>query len=251
MERWETLEPGGLRFLWDEALFPPGTDAFALASLPRLRPGLRVCDLGCGTGILCFLLLRRQGALRLTGIDIDPRAVALGRRSAAENGLTDRLDFRQGDLRQIREMMPGGGFDLTVCNPPYYPVRSGRLPQGQGQARSRSEVTLDLAQACHAAAYLLRWGGRACIVHKPQRLADLLCRMRQAGLEPKRLRMVYPRPGSAPCLVLAEGRRGGRPGLTADPPLLLQGDDGAPTPAARALYAPAGPDPAGSGGPEG
>ena len=49
MEHWEELAPGGLRLLWDDALFPPGTDSFLLSALPRLRPGLRVCDLGCGS----------------------------------------------------------------------------------------------------------------------------------------------------------------------------------------------------------
>ena len=58
MEHWESLRPGGLRFVWDDDLFPPGTDTFLLSSLPRLRPGLRVCDLGSGTGLLGLLLLQ-------------------------------------------------------------------------------------------------------------------------------------------------------------------------------------------------
>lgn len=236
LEHWESLGPGGLRFAWDDALFPPGTDAFALAGLPRLRPGLRVCDLGCGTGLLGFLLMQRERALFLTGIDIDPRATDLGRRCAAENAIEDRAVFLQGDLRQVEALLPGGGFDLAVCNPPYYPAGSGRLPRRASQAQGRSEVSLCLAQACKAAAYLLRWGGRVCIVHKPQRLTDLLVQMRCAGLEPKRLRTVHPRPGAAPCLVLAEGRRGGRSGLTVEPPLLLKRSDGTPTPEAEALY---------------
>ena len=56
MEHWEVLAPGGYRFVYDDALFRPSTDTFLLASLPRLKPGLRVCDLGCGTGLLSLLL---------------------------------------------------------------------------------------------------------------------------------------------------------------------------------------------------
>ena len=52
MEHWESLKPGGFRFVYDDTLFPPGTDSFLLSSLPRLKPGLRVCDLGSGTGLL-------------------------------------------------------------------------------------------------------------------------------------------------------------------------------------------------------
>ena len=79
MEHWEELAPGGLRLLWDDALFPPGTDSFLLSALPRLRPGLRVCDLGCGTGLVGFLLLQRQRDLSLTGVDREERAIALAR----------------------------------------------------------------------------------------------------------------------------------------------------------------------------
>ena len=79
MEHWESLFPGGYRFVYDDALFRPGTDTFLLSSLPKLRPGLRVCDLGCGTGLLGLLLLQRQSSLQVTGVEILPQAVEIGR----------------------------------------------------------------------------------------------------------------------------------------------------------------------------
>ena len=96
MEHWEALKPGGLRFVWEDALFRPGTDTFLLSSLPRLKPGLRVCDLGCGTGLLGLLLLQRQRGLAVTGVELQPEAAALLERAASENGLTDRLTVRRG-----------------------------------------------------------------------------------------------------------------------------------------------------------
>lgn len=234
MEHWEAIKPGGYRFVWDDGLFRPGTDSFLLAALPRLTPGLRVCDLGCGTGLLGLLLLQRQPALNVTGIDIQPAAVALARRAAAENGLTDRLSFRSEDLRTTA--LPAGSFDLVVCNPPYYPAGSGRLPADSALRTARSEASCTLADLCGAAARLLRWGGKLCLVHKPERLADVVCTLREAGLEPKRLRFVQHRAESAPSLLLAEGCRGGRPGLTLEPPLILQTNTGAPTAGANAVY---------------
>ena len=65
MEHWEYLKPDGLRFVWDDTLFRPGTDSFLLSSLPKLSAGLRVCDLGCGTGLLGLLLLQRQSELTI------------------------------------------------------------------------------------------------------------------------------------------------------------------------------------------
>ena len=119
MEHWEYLKPGGLRFVWEDALFRPGTDSFLLSSLPRLSAGLRVCDLGCGTGLLGLLLLQRQPDLRVTGIDIQAPAISLAEQAAVKNGLMDRLTFRCADLRQARQYFPTGSFDLAVSNPPY------------------------------------------------------------------------------------------------------------------------------------
>ena len=111
VEHWEYLKPDGLRFVWDDTLFRPGTDSFLLSSLPKLSAGLRVCDLGCGTGLVGLLLLQKQSELTVTGIDIQPAAVALAERAAAENRLTDRLTFRCIDLRHVRQHYSTGFFD--------------------------------------------------------------------------------------------------------------------------------------------
>ena len=109
---WEALCPGGLRFVYGNGQFPPGLDSFVLASLPGLKPGMRVCDLGCGTGLLGLLLLQRQPALTVTGLDIQPEAVRLGKLAAEENRLKDRLTFRLEDLRETA--LPAARFDLAV-----------------------------------------------------------------------------------------------------------------------------------------
>lgn len=233
-ERWEALCPGGLRFVYGNGQFPPGLDSFVLSSLPRLKPGLRVCDLGCGTGLLSLLLLQRQQDLTVTGLDLQPEAVRLARLAAAENGLTDRLSFRLEDLRET--CLPAGNFDLAVCNPPYFPPSSGLLPADTIRRTARTEEKCTLEDVCRAAARLLRCGGTFCLVHKPERLTDLLCALRQSGLEAKRLRLVCSRPERSPSLVLVEARRGGRPGLTVEPPLILKTPDGSPTAELNRIY---------------
>ena len=236
MEHWEALCHGGYRFVYNDALFRPGTDTFLLSSLPRLKPGLQVCDLGCGTGLLGLLLLQRQPGLTVTGIDIQPAAIRLAEEAAVKNGLTDCLTFQAADLRNVKALFPTGSFDLAVCNPPYYPSASGSLSGDSARRTARSEVACTPEDVCKAASYLLRWGGSFCLVHKPERLTDLLCALRENGLEPKRLRFVCKTAGSAPSLVLAEARRGGRPGLTIEEPLILQTADGAPSAEVDAIY---------------
>ena len=229
MEHWETLCPGGLAFVYDDALFRPGTDSFLLGSFPRLKPGARVCDLGSDTGLLGLLLLQRQRALTVTGVELLAPAVRLAEQAAERNGLTDCLTFLQGDLRQIRDLLPAGSFDLAVCNPPYYPAGAGRLPAEKALQAARSEAGCTLEDVCAAASYLLRWGGELCLVHKPERLADLCCALRSQGLEVKRLRPVCRRAGDAPSLLLLAARRGGRPGVSVAAPLCLEDGAGRPT----------------------
>ena len=232
--RWEALRPGGLRFVYGNGQHPPGLDSFLLASLPRLKAGWKVCDLGCGTGLLGLLLLQRRRELTVTGLDIQPAAVRLGKLAAAENRLEDRLFFRLEDLRETA--LPAGSFDLAVCNPPYFPPSAGPLPKGEARRTARTEETCTLEDVCRAAGRLLRWGGAFCLVHKPERLTDLLCALRGEGLEPKRLRLVSLRPERAPSLLLLEARRGGKPGLAVEEPLILENPDGSPTAELDRIY---------------
>jgi len=124
----------------------------------------------------------------------------------------------------------------VVCNPPYYPADSGYVTQDAALRIARSEISCTLEDICQAASYLLRWGGSFCLVHKPERLTDLLCTMRQTAMEPKRLRFVCKTGADAPSLILVEGRRGGKPGLQIEPPLLLQNVDGSPSAELDSIY---------------
>lgn len=234
MEHWENLKPGGFRFVWAEGLFRPGTDTFLLSSLPRLKPGLRLCDLGCGTGLLGLLLLQREAEMFVTGVEIQPEAVRLAEEAVRENGLQDRFTVRLEDLRETA--LPAGSFDLAVCNPPYYPPQSGCAAADAARRTARSETACTLSDVCRTAARLVRWGGAFCLVHKPERLTDLLCTLRETGWEPKRLRFASRTPEAAPSLLLLEARRGGKPGLTIEPPLFLQTMDGKPSPELERIY---------------
>ena len=236
MEHWETLRPDGYRFVWADGLFRPGTDSFVLSSLPRLKRGMRVCDLGSGTGLLGVLLLQREPSLSVTGLEQTPYAVELAERCAAVNGLSDRLKSHCMDLRDAPAQFAAGSFDMALSNPPYYPEGRGAPPPGNVRRAARHESACALPELVRAAAYLLRWGGAFCLAHKPERLTDLLCLLREARCEPKRLRFVHGTADTAPSLVLLEGRRGGNPGLSVERPLVLRRPDGSPTSELNAIY---------------
>ncbi len=232
MERTERLWPVGPRYHYDEQCFPPSTDSFLLGSFAAPRRGERVCDLGAGAGLLGVLLLAREPSLQVTGIERDAHACQMLARNAAANGLA--MTVLCADLRQ-RDELPAGAFQLAVSNPPYFAPHTGAVAEG-ARGSARAELTASLEDIFAAAERLLQWGGRFCLVYRPERLAALMTAAAAHHLEPKRLRMVQYNAQSAPSLVLLECRRGGKPGLSVEPPLLLHLPDGSETPDVRRAY---------------
>lgn len=232
MERTEPLWPGGPQYHYDEQCFPPSTDSFLLGSFAAPRRGERVCDLGAGAGLLGLLLLAREPSLQVTGIERDAHACQMLARNAAVNRLP--MTALCADLRQ-RDELSAGAFQLAVSNPPYFASYTGAVAEGQ-RGSARAELTASLDDIFAAAQRLLQWGGRFCLVYRPERLAALMTAAVTHGLEPKRLRMVHHTIQSAPSLLLLECRRGGKPGLSVEPPLLLRLADGSESPDVRRAY---------------
>ena len=227
----------GTRFLPASSGFPLGTDSVLLADFARGSGKIRtVADLGCGAGVLTVLLLQKFPPSRAFGIEIQPEAAAACLENLALNELSARTEIRCGDLRERGDLPAAGSFDLVVSNPPYFAAGRGYSAPEATRAAARDERFCTLADVCRAAAYLCRWGGSFAVVHRPERLSELFGAMTASGVEPKRLRLVTPRAERAPSLVLVEGRRGGNPGLTIEPPLVLQDDTGADSLEIQRIY---------------
>ena len=226
---------GGIRMQYSAGQFQLSTDSMVLADFCRDAGG-RGLDLGCGCGTLGLLLLGSGAAGSVCGIEIQPEAARQAEENARRNGLADRFSVVCGDLRQAHAQIPAGSFDFAVSNPPYYPPGSGRLRKEDSLSLARSELCCPLDALCAAAARALRWGGRLYLVHKPERLADLMVFLRAARLEPKRIRFVRHRAGSSVNLVLIESRLGGRPGLQYEPDLFLYEQTGELSAEGRRIY---------------
>lgn len=229
---------GGIR-LWVTPAHKFGADAFLLADFASPRAGDRAADLGSGCGIVPALWFRgpESAPREAVAVEIQEAACAQMARSLAEGNLpAGRFVPLCADLRELRGRLPAGGFDLVTCNPPYTGPGGGLLSADPAGRIARHETTCTLADVSAAARYLLRYGGRFCLCHRPERLADVICALREAGLEPKRLRLVQQRAGKAPFLFLLECRRGGKPGMEVGPVLLLEREDGSSTQEIEAIY---------------
>ena len=232
---YDELWPGGPRFRQAEGSFRLSTDSVLLADFAARRPAKSIMDLGCGAGVLTVLLCVSHPDAAVGGVELQPEAAALCRENLAENGF-DSGGIVTGDLRECRSFLTAGAYDLVVSNPPYFAADSGYTAPEAGRAAARDERFCTLDDVCAAAAYLTRWGGAFCMVHRPERLSEIFCTLTARGLEPKRLRTVQHRIGAAPNLVLIEARRGGKPGLTVEAPLILTAPDGSDSEEAKLIY---------------
>lgn len=167
-----------------------------------------------------LLLAQVLPEVEVTALEMQPELASLARRNAALNNLSARLQVALADMR-LTEDLPGQAYDTVVINPPFRPKGSGRLGPGEQRNQARHELTCNLDQWTRAAAHALKPKGRLYLVFPAWRLVGLMAGLKGAGLTPKRLRMVYSRPGGPGRLVLIEARPGGGEELTVASPLYI------------------------------
>jgi tRNA1Val (adenine37-N6)-methyltransferase len=215
-------------------------DALLLASFASVKRRDTIVDLGCGNGAVCLALAELHHSTMLTGIDVQAAVTERARRSVRLNGLDGRITIITADVRNRRDLPKQGAFDVAVCNPPYRKPGSGRISRNDERRIARHELHGDVGDFLRAGAFLLRQKGRMALVYLAARSADLIVAMRQAGIEPKRLRMVHSFPDAEASLLLIEGVKGGSAGLTVLPPLVIYGRDKVYTDEVKAMIGASG-----------
>ncbi len=217
-----TLDTGG-------DAFPISTDSMLLADFVHLPKNAGVLDLGSGCGTLGVLLCAKDASCTVTGVEISRQAHMAAEENIRRNQLQHRMNSICNDLRAVS--WPGGHFDLCLSNPPYF---SGG-PASRKNPLARREDCCSPAQLFAAAAKALKFGGDFYLVHKPQRLAELICCGAKENLEAKRLRLVHHRAGSDIALILLQFRKGAKPGLKIDEVTLFDSES-KPTDFYRSVY---------------
>lgn len=222
--RKEYLGSGVTVIVSDEHGF--GTDAVLLADFTSPKRKEKACDFGTGCGIIPMLWYRNGCASHIWGVELQKQGYEQACESAAESSAQDKVSFINLNLKDIKSAFEHGSMDVVSMNPPYKAIDSGIKSASSADLIARHEVECNLNDIASSAAYLLNYGGRLCLCNRPERLSDTICAMKQAGIEPKRLRFVVKRPDTRPWLFLIEGKKGSKPYLNVEPMLVMYGDNG-------------------------
>ena len=234
-ERLDDLMKRGRHIIQNTQEFCFSLDAVLLAHFPRLKPSQSVLELGTGTGVIPLMIA--DEVAHVNAIELSPIMAELAARNVALNRLEHCIDVQEGDYRQIRSYYAPESFDLVLANPPYRPVSQGQVNRLKGKARARHEFTATLDDVIRAARYALKYRGSFCMVHLPERLGEIIVSMHKHQMELKRLRMVQPKQGTPPNMMLMEAVVGAAPGgLKVLPPLIVHEGDGSYTKEILEIY---------------
>ena len=203
-----------------------GTDAFLLADFAAPHRFDKVCDLCSGNGIVAFVMARNFSPAKIYAVEIQKSAYELLAESKKKSFAATSSDVIIPVMADLREWRSAEPRDLITCNPPYKTGNSGIKNRADETSIARHEMLCTVYDVCAAAKRSLRYGGRLCMCNRPERIADVICAMRECKIEPKRLRPVQKDPQSDPWLILVEGRLGGGNYLKMEKPLYIKGENG-------------------------
>lgn len=236
-ERIDDLELNNLKIIQNKNGFCFGMDSVLLSDFAKnIKPNTKVIDLGTGTGILPILLSAKTKASKIVGIEIQEDVANMANRSVELNNLQNRLEIICENIKNLKNVYETNSFDAIVTNPPYKTKGTGGINELKSKLISRHEITTDLEDFISISSYLLKDQSNIYMVHRPERLVDILSIFRKYKLEPKELKLVQPNCGKAPNLVLIKATKNAKPFLKIDKPLYIYKSDGTYTEELLKIY---------------
>lgn len=229
IHEYEKIEELGIKdykIIQSKREFCFGSDAVLLARFAKIKKGACVLDICSGTGIIPLLLDGMYEPSEIYSLEIMPSASDMARRSFEMNKLEHKIHAVCGDLKNAADIFGKHRFDAVTVNPPYMPAGKGLVNPKNALAVARHEILCTLDDVLKAAAQVLRPCGKLYMVHRADRLCDVICTFRKYGIEPKRMQTVYPDTKSRATLILLEGLAGGGKQLITEEPIFMYDNDG-------------------------
>lgn len=232
----DTFFNGQIRILQHRDGYRFSMDAVLLASQAVPHPGDTVLDLGTGCGIIPLILAFRCPQIRVYGVELQEDLAKVAKLNVEENGLEDRITIHCADMKTLNHKMVSGPVDVVVSNPPYRKANSGRINPNLQRAVARHEIKATLGDVVDTARKMLQSSGRLVVIYPAERMVELISYMRTARIEPKFLRSVHSHSEAKAKRVIVEGKKGGLPGISVGPPLVIYDKNGAYTQEVESMF---------------
>lgn len=236
-ERIDDLEYKGLKIVQNKKGFCFGIDSVLLSDFAKeIKNNSEVLDLGTGTGIISILLCGKTNLKQITGIEIQKEVYKMAKKSIELNNLQGKFNIINDDIKNLSKIFPANSFDAIVTNPPYKKDNTGLKNEDKVQKISRHEVMCTLEDIAKISFRLLKSNCSIYMVHRPDRLADIIQTFKKYKLEPKNIRFVYPKVGKEPNLILIKATKCGKEFLKVEKPLIVYNEDGTYTDEILKIY---------------
>ena len=202
-------------------------DSVLLANFVTLKlSDKKIVDFCSGNGPIPMLMSFRTKS-RIFGVELQKEIFDMGYDSIKENGMDSQIEFINADVIDISKIMDAESVDVVTCNPPYFKYKEDSLiNDNMVLTIARHEVKLKLEDVIKNARYILKNGGTFAMVHRPDRMIEIINLMQKYGIEPKKIRLVYPKMGKDANILLIEGIKNGKTGLKVLSPLYTHNEDG-------------------------
>lgn len=236
-ERIDDLEYEGLKIIQNEKGFCFGIDSVLLSDYAKnIKKDSSIIDIGTGTGIISLLLSKKSKAKKIFGIEIQKEVADMAKRSVLLNDLEEKIEIINKDIKEINTVLKNNSFDVIVTNPPYKKVNTGLLNKEKKQLISRHEIECTLEDIAQISYKLLKSKGEFYMVHRAERLVDIMYVLRKNKLEPKNIRFVHSKEKEKPNLILLRCVKDASEFLKIDDPLIIYKNDGSYTDEILEIY---------------
>ena len=226
-ERIDDLEYKGLKIIQNKDGFCFGVDSVLLSDYAKnIKKNSKVIDIGTGTGIISILLCEKTKLSKIYGIEIQEDVAEMASRSSKLNNLQDKFEVINKNIKDIFDILKPHEYDVVVTNPPYKKVNTGVKSIENKQLISRHEVECTLEDIIEKSSKLLKDLGEFYMVHRAERLVDIMCLLIKYKLEPKNIRFVHSKENEKPNLILVRAVRSAKEFLKIDKPLIIYKENG-------------------------
>lgn len=225
-ERLDDLGRKGYKIIQNTKIFCFGIDAVILADFAKMRATDCAVDLGTGNGIIPLLMEARYGGKHFDGLEIQDINVNMARRSVNMNHLEEKITIHRGDIKEASQILGAGKYDVVTSNPPYMNENHGLTNPDSHKAIARHELRCTLDDVVREAAKLLKTNGHFYMIHRPQRLVEILAKLTEYHMEPKRIRFVHSFVDREASMVMIDAVKGANPLVKVEAPLIVYQEQG-------------------------